>query len=168
MSTLEDVELFLPRHLSEDQRELLVSTLEKFPQNFYAHAYSAERLDTDEILQGDGLVAAPVGFFPKPQIRDQLVMVLSNTCDVDPENKRIQPSIMQYSPVLSAEGYEAKLKEEGVDDDRVRSHLAELKNQKISNALFLPKGGRLEKDAVVFIDRTISISVEELDLSKLA
>lgn len=40
------------------------------------------------VFQGDGLARVWVSNLPDPTVREARVVVLSNTCDVAPENKR--------------------------------------------------------------------------------
>jgi hypothetical protein len=89
-------------------------------------------------------------------------MLVSNTCDVNPANSRLFPSSITYAPIFPLDRYLAALAAEH-PEDRVRAHEREVRNQLITQIFFLPQGGRLAGDSLVFLDRANSAQSDTLD-----
>ena len=112
------------------------------------------------MLQGDGVANLDYINFPDVVIKPIDVILLSNTCDMSIENKRMNPCRIMYAPILKFDIYARKLRE-SFPSQRVDNHLRDIKAQQISQAMFLPKGGKMDYDGIVFFDRAISIPLSE-------
>ena len=65
-----------------------------------------------------------------------------------------------YAPLINYEKYKSSLLHRfEYKSEQVKNHLRDLKNQKITQALFLPKGANLSYDAIVFFDRMINLPI---------
>ena len=87
-------------------------------------------------------------------------ILLSNTCDMSTDNKRMNPCRIMYAPILNFEKYAQRLLK-FFPEHRVKNHLKDVKAQLISQILYLPKGGKIDYDGIVFFDRAISIPLTE-------
>lgn len=157
----EEIKKYLPQYLSEIELNNLRKELENFPTDGTKDTvYTIALAKADYLLQGDGVANLDYINFPDVVIKPIDVILLSNTCDMSIENKRMNPCRIMYAPILKFDIYARKLRE-SFPPQRVDNHLRDIKAQQISQAMFLPKGGKMDYDGIVFFDRAISIPLSE-------
>lgn len=169
MSLKDDIKLYLPKYLSEDSTKELLKELEAFPVNGTKQTIYTIALKKENILfQGDGVKDICVINLPSKEIRKVPVMILSNTCDVSLDNKRnfFDPRIC-YAPILNLEKYKTALQKKDFSEERIDSHIEKIKKQQITSILYLPQGGDLQYEGIVFLDRLNNISNEEINRDNL-
>lgn len=169
MSLSEEIKLYLPQYLSEESTKELLKELEDFPtdgtkQTIYTNALKEE----NAIFQGDGIKDVSVVNLPSNNVVKAPVMILSNTCDISLDNKRpyFIPRIC-YAPILNLGKYIMSLTKNGIQKDRIESHIEQIKKQYITSILYLPKGGELNYDGIVFLDRLNNIVNSEISRKDL-
>ncbi len=124
---LDEIRRYLPSYLSEDSTHSLFESLDQFPENIDGRLYADSHLEDDLIFQGDGLADLLVVNLPDANIRPTPCMVVSNTCDIDPDNRRNFPARVCYAPILNLEKYERLLLSQKPEDqqrneDHVTAH----------------------------------------------
>lgn len=90
-------------------------------------------------------------------------MILSNTCDIDISNIRMIPSRVIYTPIIKLESYKQLLIKSRKNESSIRSHLDDIRKQRISHIFYLPAGGSLKEEAFSLFDL---ISTYPADLIK--
>lgn len=151
----EDIKKYLPQFLSSKKTEELFSCINDFPNNIDNRLYSDIVFkENDTGIQGDGM--DEFLFFnwqnktltnPKP------AMILSNSCDISFENKRVDMPFISYCPVISLEKYSNKLKEYGKSFSSVEQEIQSIKKQEITSIFYLPKGQKLDEDKIALFDK---------------
>lgn len=177
MISFDEIRKHLPQYLSSTSQNGLFKDLKEFPDNIDQRLFSPKLLDHDLIYQGDGIEGLTVSNFPSTETRDLPAIVFSNTCDVNPENKRFFSSRIVYSPMFKLDKYKHMLIEEFVDTsehtlEAINNHIEAIKKQLITQIMFLPKGCKLQDDSIVFLDRVNNyplgeMSVEDVKRKKL-
>ncbi|MDH0745774.1 hypothetical protein N5D61_05400 [Pseudomonas sp. GD03842] len=154
-----DYKDFLPYYLTEEQRIGLASALKDFSDktNLYTSVFQGET------LQGDLWSKSPLMDFPSGQIKQARVLVLSNSCDISPDNKRDLPVYITYAPVIGLAGYVQVLEKHGLDMGAIQAKVEAIRAQKITSMLFLPSGQGMDQDGVALLDRTTSIPYKAFD-----
>ena len=137
MIPFEEIKKYLPQYLSVSSQENLFNELENFPGNIDQRFYSDLLTRQKIIYQGDGLVGMLVVNLPYNKAKTAPVMVLSNTCDIDPANKRISPTRMVYAPIFDLKKYKQALIMDHVETggyslNSIESHIGDVKKQFIS------------------------------------
>jgi hypothetical protein len=161
MELAEDIKLYLPQYLSDDEQKRLREELAKFPMDGTKETiYTNALKNADYLLQGDGIDSMPFISFPDLKIKEVPALLLSNTCDMSVDNKRMNLSRIMYAPILNFDKYEKSLRK-NFPKDKVDNHLKDIREQHVSQILFLPKGGNLAYDGIVFFDRAISLPLSE-------
>lgn len=152
--TLEDIQLYLPKFLSAESKDQLFDGLKNFPSNIDTRLYTNNLEGGDIVYQGDGLKDLLVINLPDTSIGNAPSMVLSNTCDIDIENKRPFNSRIIYSPIFNLKKYSDKIRESGnKTDEQLNSHIESIKKQEITQIFYLPPiDGKLD-ESFVFFDR---------------
>lgn len=158
MISFEEVKKYLPQYLSLTAQQELFQELKQFPQNLDQRIYTTQLAAQENLFQGDGVQNLLYINFPNTDIADVPGMILSNTCDIDPSNKRFMPLRIVYTPIFNLAKYEQSLIKNHVETGRktiqsINSHIADIRKQYISHIFYLPKGGKLENDSIVFFDR---------------
>jgi hypothetical protein len=166
---LNEIKLYLPKYLSPSSEQNLFEQLKNFPQNIDSRIYSEDVRLENNLYQGDGIEGLLVTNLPNPDIRSANAMVLSNTCDINPQNKRLFPSHFCYSPILKMAKFREQLIANKVDsNDRIEQFMENIRNQRISQILFLPFSGELKEDSFIFFDRINSCSLSYLESAQIA
>lgn len=166
--TYEDISRFLPRYLSEDSKDALRKELEQFtkgaiPRPFYTTRWHNEQT----IFQGDALDGMLIVRLPNPRIQTAKAIILSNTCDIDINNERLFDSMIVYAPIFDLERYQQALRNNQVPVSRVETHIKDIRQQIITQIFYIPAGGCLEKDGLVFLDRVCSCLNGSIDRSTI-
>ena len=157
----EEIKKYLPQYLSDAELNHLKDELAKFPTDGTKDTvYTVALNGANYLLQGDGISNVAYLNFPKTDIRPVNVILLSNTCDMSTENKRMNPCRIMYAPILNFDKYAENLRK-SFSEQRVNNHLKDVKAQQISQMLYLPKGGKMDYDGIVFFDRAISLPLTE-------
>ena len=96
-------------------------------------------------------------------------MVLSNTCDLSPDNKRLHGPRILYCPLIRFDKYAGMLEQGGreLPGFNRHGHLEAIRKQRNSSTFFLPKNDRLGDDAIALLDRVNNCDAQALDLGDL-
>jgi len=153
MISIEDLEIYLPKYLSPESQEKLFDALNDFPDNIDARLYTTALRGGLTTLQGDGIRDLPVVHLPDPAVRNTPVLILSNSCDINHENKRYLQGSICYAPILKLNKYRRVLLDNAISEEKVRDHIRDIRIQRITQIFFLPKGGEVREDSIVFFDQ---------------
>lgn len=163
---LEDFKTYLPKHLSTEAQSNLFAELAQFPPNIDARLYTNRLRNDPHIFQGDGLAALWVADLPSQRIEKARVMVLSNTCDIAPENKRLLGPRLLYCPIISFTKYENLVKAQANQPDP-RQHLDDIRMQRNSSMFYLPKNDKLGEEGIALLDRINNCDAQKVDVQDL-
>lgn len=149
----EELRKYLPKYLSEENYNNLLAELKSYPQNIDNRMYTSY-LENNIVYQGDGLKEMPFADMANIEkgIKKVNCLILSNTCDMDLANSRPFPASMMYAPIISLANYTSMLRIQGINDNKIENNVLNLKQQKITQILFLPANSQID-DSVVFLDR---------------
>ena len=158
MINFEEVKKFLPQYLSATAQQELFKELNQFPHNIDQRIYISQVSQQENIFQGDGIQNLIYINLPAENIRKVPGMILSNTCDIDSSNDRFIPSRIVYTPIFNLAKYEQALIKSHVKTEKksiqsINSHVSDIKRQYISHIFYLPKGGQLQNESIIFFDR---------------
>ena len=134
MELTEDIRVFLPHWLNAADARALWAQLKQFPRKM---DYFATSHVDGELLQGDAWRGFAV-FRPElARLQPCVGFVLSNSCDVSPENKRALPVRAAFAPLVSVEKYIALLS--GLKPAAmVQAQLDALRRQEVTSVMYLP------------------------------
>ena len=106
MMPLDDSRVYLPKYLSAENYDQLISQLRDFPANIDKRMYTIG-LESNIIYQGDALDDMPVVNIDNLElgVKKRPCMIISNTCDMDLANKRFYPTTIMYTPLFRLENY---------------------------------------------------------------
>lgn len=168
MNILDQIELYLPKYLSAETESELFEQIGKFPENIDSRFYTNSLKDTEILYQGDGLRDLLFVNLPDPKIGELSAMVISNTCDTYPGNVRFFHPNVVYSPIFSLAKYREKLLSNGIEPNRVQSHLVSIRKQRITSIFYLPEGPSLVNESIIFFDRINSCDSEFVFKKKIS
>lgn len=164
--TLDDIKLYLPKYLSPDTQRKLFADLKNFPSNVDKRFFGFSGKKEDVIYQGDGLTDMLFVSLPDTVTKKLPCCIISNTCDIDPDNNGKFRSNVVYAPIIALEKYRSVLLEELVyTKESIENHILDIKRQAITQIFYLPQSDFPE--SVVFFDRLISIPNQEIDRKTL-
>lgn len=149
----EDIFCYLPSYLNLFKKQALFEDITHFCHTLVTKGFYTAPC-TDSLLQGDILDKIPI-YNSHGKSHLAKAILLSNSCDMNTENLRINDKNVCYAPVISLEKYLLKLKE-NFEDHRIHQFEIDVKKQNISNVLFIPSIGNLP-DSIILFDRMINI-----------
>ena len=152
--SIEDIKKSLPHYLTLPQQQGLVRALSEFPNcNLYCSR------DHSGFLQGDGWSKLEIVNFQTSERRAIKGMILSNSCDIDPSNKRPISGNIVFAPLMGLDQY-CEIYRNVAGADRLSGHVGEIRKQKLTSIFYLPVGGGLDKEHIVRFDdvHTVPIS----------
>jgi len=115
---------------------------------------------TANMLQGDGWRGFQIFSFQSGNVNTVRGIVLSNSCDVSPENARVMPPNITFAPIVKLSKIVERFKERGLDREKVTSRLTDIKAQRVTNMFYLPADGLLDEDHVAPLDDLHSMPVD--------
>jgi hypothetical protein len=144
----ETIQAYIPYYLTQEKKDGLIKALAEFPRpiQYYIDNYP------NELLQGDGWEKLEVIRF-EDGVRDQIKgIVLSNTCDISPENKRDTPSKITFAPIITLDSYARLLLKKGITQQQIDDRFQSIREQRITTMFYLPRGGALDEEHVALLD----------------
>lgn len=143
----------IPYYLTRDQKEGLLKALKDFPRNtpYYLTGQYKEEYQ-EKLLQGDGWTKLKIFNFYTGEKASINGIVLSNTCDVTPENARELPVNIVFAPIVLLSAYSAALEKGGISSEKIQQKILAIKAQQITTIFYLPAGDGLDKDHMVLLD----------------
>jgi hypothetical protein len=162
--TLDDeIRIYLPKYLSAENYDTLIKELEGFPDNIDQRMYTSIA-DEGLLCQGDVIKDMPYAEIDHLEmgVKNKDCIVLSNTCDIDPNNKRFFNSRIMYAPLIELDKYKKVLLDHGVSEQQINGHINSIKEQRVSQILYLPKSQSFD-ESIVFLDKVINIDHRYID-----
>jgi len=152
----DDIKQFMPAYLTDGEQVSLLRNITKCYPNI---DYYSPR-NTQEMLQGDGWTGFEIITFDTMQKISVSGLILSNTCDIAPENPRMQPPNIVFALIINAGAFEAELREDCTDTNRINNYMGSIRSQAVSNRFYLPKAPNMRSDYVVLLDNIHTIPRE--------
>ncbi|MGM0609321.1 MAG: hypothetical protein ACQESP_13005 [Candidatus Muiribacteriota bacterium] len=149
MNLQDDIKQHIPYYLTEPAKDGILKSLKDFPDNMvYYTSFNTE----DNVLQGDCWDKLDIIDIISSKKKEIKGIILSNSCDINPENSRDIPPKLIFAPVIPLGLYKEKLKEREVPESTINSKINSIKEQKVTSLFYLPKGGNLDSDHIVPLD----------------
>ena len=151
----------IPYYLTSKDRQTIVDELKAISRGGTAGYFLSQYRNAfrGDMLQGDGWRGFQLFMFDTGKRRSVRGLVISNSCDVDPDNRRDLPARVIFSPLVKLATYETLLQKSGIKKRQIDAKLAAIRAQKTSSLFFLPSGGPLTDDHVVRLDDAHSMPV---------
>lgn len=149
-----DIGIAFPYYLTEDKKQGILKELKNYPDKMN---YYASQEENAGFLQGDGvknLQMIEIKNSEKKQVRG---IILSNSCDICPENPRAVPPSLLFAPIIKLSSYIDVLGQNGQTSTQIESQERDIRAQKITSLFFLPKFSSSADDAIVMFDKIQSI-----------
>ena len=159
---VENLQQQIPHYLSAEDRKVLVRELEAISRDGTATEFLLSDYNnqfTNKTLQGDGWEGFKLFLFPDGQQMDVRGLVLSNSCDVNLENKRDVPARVVFAPLVKLTTYENILRKSQIPNPNIDAKLVAIKAQKTTNIFYIPGGGILKEPYIIRLDDLYSMPV---------
>jgi hypothetical protein len=145
----------IPPYLTLEQKEALASALSRFPNE---KEYYLSGLYVDEMLQGDGWTNLQIFRFETGDRKKVTGIILSNSCDISPENKREIPPSVVFSPVIKLSKYTSLLENSGLEPAKIKAKIEAIKKQAVTTIFYLPDAvGGLGDEYIAILDNVHTI-----------
>lgn len=147
----EQIELYLPKYLSPDERKYLLSELSSFPDNMRYYLASDKSRTETNLLQGDGWKGFALIDFYSFKKRRVAGVVLSNSCDIAIENQRSLPVRIIFSPLVSLAKYEERLRKNKTAA-QIDNILTDIRKQRSTSIFYLPEYSGFLEESIILLD----------------
>lgn len=151
----------IPHYLTSSDRKVLLDGLKAIASGEKVNYFLSPYNDTfkNKMLQGDGWRGFQLFNFSTGKRLSVKGIVLSNSCDIDPENSEQIPSRVIFAPLVKLEKYKFLLQKNGITQANIKDVIDSVKAQKTYNALYLPANGPLEEEYIIRFDDIHSMPV---------
>jgi hypothetical protein len=165
MVEFDELKDYLPYYLSDKSLDKLFEQIDEMvKKGFNNEVYTTKLKSEKYIFQGDGLDKMSIVNMPDNELIPTRVIVLSNSCDINPENERIYSSNICYAPIIRLNSYIQLLKEEHCAEGKINTFLEKVRKQRYTSILYLPKHSYgLDDEGIVFLDKINNYPVEKLE-----
>lgn len=165
---LNEFKLYLPKYLSSNSEKELFDNLKEFPNNIDTRFYTDFLQNENVIFQGDCIREMIVLNLPDTKTISANCLIISNTCDIDENNKRPFNSQITYAPIFNLDKYrDTIISNTKRTVNQVDSHINSIKRQEITQILYLPELTNVFEESIVFFDRLINCPNSLIDRKKL-
>jgi len=150
---------FIPPYLSDETQKALKQSIKAFVQDDHLKIRKLNYFTTGSnfLMQGDCLKNIPMFNYTTQQLKpDANVAILSNTCDIDPNNPRDLSIDCVVAPILNLDNIEQMLLKNGKATSRVQQIIDNFKCNIITNSFYLPIEGSIHGFVVLF-DKAFSL-----------
>lgn len=151
----------IPHYLTSSDRKVLLDGLKAIASGGKVDYFLSTYDDAfkNEMLQGDGWRGFQLFSFYTGERFSVKGLVLSNSCDINPENSKQIPSRVIFAPLVKLEKYRFLLQKNGINQENIRDAIDSVKAQKVYNALYLPAEGPLEEEYIIRFDDIHSMPI---------
>ncbi len=167
MIDFDEIKKYLPKYLSPEATEKLFQDLKDFPENIHKRLYGDVLEDENDVFQGDGIIDLPVINLPDEIVRKGKVMILSNTCDISLDNKRIFFPRIMYCPILRLSKFIEMLRKREITNERINQFVDVIKKQEVSSIFYLPQGGNLEEDYIAILENVNNCDIKVIQKEEI-
>ncbi|KLT73588.1 hypothetical protein PL75_01150 [Neisseria arctica] len=162
---LNDIKCYMPPYLLQDKDATagFIKNLENFPDN--TNYYTSYHYDDE--LQGDGWSGLDIVNIETLKTTSIKGIILSNSCDISPENKRDIPTNIIFAPIIKLDMYKDKLIQSGISKSRIDSKIDAIKKQRVTSLFYLPKLEEEFPESIVVLDDVRSLPINYFQNKKL-
>lgn len=164
--TPESIKDQIPYYLTEEQKEGLLKALSNFIKDPLKETDYYSYGQKEELLQGDAWHKLQVRDLATGEKGSILGIILSNTCDINPDNKRDLPANIIFAPIIPLSSYVDLLEKAGIEPDKIRNKVTSIKEQKVTTIFFLPAGSGLQIDSIALFDRIFTMPAKLFESEK--
>jgi len=158
-------EQYLPKYLTPTERADLFEELRKFPKYTKPFFLDATKF-IDEILQGDGWRGlSAINFFTLKK-KPIPGLILSNSCDISPDNKRVRGPSILFCPLIRLADYKQHLLSRGQTEEAISSLFEIIKIQEKTDVFYLPENKGIMDESIVFLDDIHAHPMEDFQESE--
>lgn len=153
----------IPYYLTGDpaQKELVKGLKALMGGATHGYFFSAEKDPyAEDMLQGDGWRGFQLFSFASGNRTTVRGIVLSNSCDISPENERVLPPNVTFAPIVKLSKVKARFEERALDALQIESRLQAIRSQSVTSVFYLPAEGPLEEEHVALLDDLHSMPVD--------
>jgi len=152
-ASVEDLARYFPHYLTHPQRDTVAKELGNFPNvNFYLDRYHTQ------YLQGDcwGPIAINTATPPVAGV------ILSNSCDIDLENKRALPPSVVFSPLISIKSYRTQLERGGLNNQAIEAKLHDIRRQAVTDIIYFPPSVSVREESLIWLCKVFSVPMKRI------
>lgn len=158
---VDELKGFVPYYLTNDRKHGFLEELTSFMNRDWLEYFT--RAVGDTWLQGDCCARGAKVDVVTLRKADIKCLVVSNSCDIDPNNKRTLPARALLAPLIPLTSYESLLLEKHSGGEQaVQTIIQNIREQKVTNVFYLPHHDALGGETIVLLDDLQTVPVSTL------
>jgi len=150
----------LPFYLTGEESRKLKNAIKDFDLDRDVEYFLDKAHDAP--LQGDGCDCLTLFEFESGTRQTVKGIILSNTCDISPQNKRDLPPDVTFAPLIDLSAYLRLLQSAGVGQEAIQNKITSIKRQEVTSLFYLPTLEILGKDSVAVLGSVHSMPARHL------
>lgn len=152
---MEEIQNQIPYYLTREAGEGILKELESYSEK----TQIILNRESDGVLQGDGWRGFRLYDFNSSEVRKTRGIVISNSCDIDTENKRDFPAKITFAPLIRMKKIEEIFRGSGLDANTTEQKLRSIREQKSTSFFFIPSQIGLDDEYVIWFNDMHSMPV---------
>lgn len=155
------IEIHLPDYLSGSSYDELIRQLGNTP-DIDAFFWSPTDREVGEVLQGDAWTHIPIRDPSTGEQKHITGVILSNSCDIDPNNQGRPRRRVLVAPAIKLSDYETLLVHERFDTSSISGFIQSVRNNRVSSIAHFPAESNInDADRIVILDNVYNVPLEE-------
>lgn len=146
----------IPYYLTREAGEGILKELENYSDKTQIFLSK----DIDGILQGDGWRGFTLYDHEAGTTRNVRALIISNSCDIDSNNKRDIPAKVTFVPLIKLSKIEKIFRATSKSEESVAQKIRDIKSQKSTSFFFVPSQGVLDEDYVAWLSDIHSMPMQ--------
>jgi hypothetical protein len=153
---MEEIQDQIPYYLTKEAGEGVLKELE----NYSGKTQIILNRESEGFLQGDGWRGFKLFDFNSGALMSAKGIIISNSCDIDPNNKRELPAKVTFVPLMRMRKIEELFRNSGLNAQATEQKLRSIREQKSTSFFFIPNQIGLDDDYAAWLNDIYSMPMK--------
>jgi len=146
----------IPYYLTAERKEGLLQELRSFPatMNYFISKYCSD------VLQGDCWTNLPIFNYYTGEKKYIHGMILSNSCDISPENDRKSPPNISFTPIITLDALMNVYRNSGESEATILKVAESVRRQELTNIFYIPSNQDIGVECVALLDQIHTVPLK--------
>jgi hypothetical protein len=140
----------IPYYLTQPQKQALAAAISEFVSTAQAKPFTVTGF-AEELLQGDGWKGLQLFEFESGERRHVRGMIISNSCDIDPQNVRDYPPNLTFVPIVRLDKIKQIWLGNGVKEERIAQKFSDIRAQRVTEFFYIPEISRDQTESIAVL-----------------
>lgn len=153
---MEEIQEQIPYYLTKEAGEGILKELESYSEK----TQIILNRESEGFLQGDGWRGFKLFDFHSGKLINTKGIIISNSCDIAPENKRDFPAKITFAPLIKMKKIEELFRKSGLNQETTEQKIQSIREQKSTSFFFIPSQIGLDDEYAVWFNDIHSMPMQ--------